>query len=214
MAKGIRGPWGVMLGWIGLLPVCNLHLLIQTQPSVLIFSAEKVMQGEWWRLFTHPLVHVSWYHLCMDALLTTLLWLEWRVSFRGEKLIGLICCWLGSFLVAAACSPLVSQFGYCGLSGLAHGLMLLVARGWLQRSGAQQSTVARLTLAALSLSCLTGLLAKVAVEMHTGAVLLASLHPGDISIPIVEAHFGGVAGAAVYWLGALLHPQSWKHKRV
>ncbi|WP_028580213.1 rhomboid family intramembrane serine protease [Desulfogranum japonicum] len=195
----------IMLMWIGVLLVCNQHLLVPGRSSELIFSIDKVMQGEWWRVFTHPLVHVSWYHLIMDAVATTILWLQWKGVSCASKITGLLCCWLGSLLVATACSPLISQVGYCGLSGLAHGLMLLMVRDWLEQGIVQRRHAgAAVTLLAVSLSSLAVLIGKVGYEMYTGHVLFASLHPGNISIPIVESHFGGVFGAAVFWLGDVI----------
>jgi hypothetical protein len=45
----------------------NLRLFSGTCPVEWIFLPARVASGEWWRVVTHPFVHVSWYHLLLDA---------------------------------------------------------------------------------------------------------------------------------------------------
>src|SRR5207244_6494771 len=47
--------------------VLNAPLLAGSCSNPLIFATAAVRAGEWWRLFTHPFVHVSCYHLIWDA---------------------------------------------------------------------------------------------------------------------------------------------------
>jgi membrane associated rhomboid family serine protease len=44
-------------------------MLAGVSPSLFAYFPGAVQQGEWWRVLTHPFVHVSWYHLrlCVAA---------------------------------------------------------------------------------------------------------------------------------------------------
>jgi len=48
----------LLLNWPLLHGACN---------SAMIFLPSPVRQGEWWRLLTHPFVHVTWFHLLLDG---------------------------------------------------------------------------------------------------------------------------------------------------
>jgi membrane associated rhomboid family serine protease len=42
----------------------------------LIFLPAAVRNGEWWRVLTHPFIHVTWFHLLLDATAFFLLYQE------------------------------------------------------------------------------------------------------------------------------------------
>src|SRR5580765_5697912 len=56
-----------MLVFVALLAVFNFPVLFGRSWSSMMFQSDAVARGEWWRLFTHVFVHVTWYHLLLDA---------------------------------------------------------------------------------------------------------------------------------------------------
>src|SRR5262245_57964872 len=48
----------VALNWSLFQGVCNTRLM---------FMPEAARNGEWWRWFTHPFIHVTWWHLLLDG---------------------------------------------------------------------------------------------------------------------------------------------------
>src|SRR5436309_13300085 len=45
----------------------NLPVLADSFFHSLTFQSDAVRNGQWWRLFTHPFVHLIWYHLLLDG---------------------------------------------------------------------------------------------------------------------------------------------------
>jgi rhomboid family GlyGly-CTERM serine protease len=175
---------------------CNTHLLRGVAPSTFIFRTDNVLAGEWYRLFTHPLVHGSWYHLLLDWLCMILLYQAARTT-TWQKLIALPICTTSSLALSLAESPDIAATGYCGLSGIAHGFMFLVGWLWLfpkekkLRSGWNSERMLGLLFCLVSLG-------KSLWEVHTGQILFADNHAGYLGgVPIVHAHLGGVLGGFV-----------------
>ena len=176
-----------------LIAVLNLPLLTGAFSTQFIFHPDAVGAGEWLRLFTHPFVHVSRYHLALDSLAFFLAYTELKQwSFR-QRVTVMVLAGAGSLLVALAASPLITTHGLCGLSGIAHGLTAVVSLEMLRRSSDSASQWAGL----LCFLCVTG---KSLLELATGNVLFASWHPGWLGTPIAACHAGGVLGAALAWL--------------
>ncbi len=155
---------------------------------------------------SHPFVHVSWYHLLLDGLAASLLWRELPYNSVWEKLFVATGCGLISLFVVILFSQKASLVGYCGLSGVAHGLMTVVGLGMLggrvpikNSQGVMQAVVGWALLLFVSLKSVT--------EVVTGTVIFSQFHGGDLGVPIVHAHLGGVAGGLVmYSLKSILKP--------
>ena len=90
-----------------------------------------VRAGEWWRLVTYPFVHVSWYHLLLDAAAFFTAYVELRHRRGLERLGFVAAAGAGGLLAAWWLAPIVFTRGLCGLSGVAHGLTV----GQLERVG-------------------------------------------------------------------------------
>src|SRR5204863_8756069 len=64
-----------------ILIIANAPLLGGSWRGQVVFFPGAVGSGEWWRVFTHPFVHVSWYHLLLDGAAFLMLYAElggWR----------------------------------------------------------------------------------------------------------------------------------------
>lgn len=176
-----------------IIALLNLPLLAGTFSTEFIFHPGAVEAGEWWRVFTHPFVHLSWYHLALDATAFFLAYVELRQRPFRRRLLLVPAAGGGSLLAALLFSPAVQTLGLCGLSGIAHGLTAVVSLDILRgetdrlvRSGA--------------IACFTIVVGKCILEAITGHVVFESWHLGSLGTPIAVCHAGGVLGALAAWL--------------
>lgn len=176
---------------VALLVLANVPLLGGAWREHLVFFPDRVAAGEWWRVMTHLLAHVSWFHLLLDGGAFVLLYSELR-HWSGVRRLGAVSvCAMGSLLVAML-SPVVSSMGFCGLSGVAHGLMAISAVEMIRRGGK--------TECAAGWCALLIVVGKAFIEAATGQIAFAFLHFGLMGIPIAACHAGGaVAGLAFAW---------------
>jgi rhomboid family GlyGly-CTERM serine protease len=176
-----------------LIALFNLPLLTGVFSTQFIYHPDAVNGGEWWRVLTHPFVHVSTYHLILDALAFFLAYTELQRRRFLERLAFVVAAGAGSLLAALVASPFVAEHGMCGLSGVAHGLTTVVSLEMLCRS---KDPVSRWS----GLFCFVGVLGKSLLELVTGQVLFASWHLGWLGTPIAACHAGGVLGALLIWI--------------
>jgi len=162
----------------------NIHLITGNTAATPVFSPEAVRAGEWWRLILHPFVHVSWYHLALDAGAFFMLYAglgdtrpRFRIFYTG--LCAGFSLWFTLWF-----APQVETFGLCGLSGIAHGLMAVSALEMMDDS--ETCTAGMISLAVLC--------AKVLYETATGRVMLEALYFGMCGTPLTACHAGGVIG--------------------
>ena len=163
-------------------------------PDALIFRPAAVAAGEWWRLLTHAFVHVTWYHLLLDASAFLILLRSLIEPKMFRRLAYVAAGAIGSALFSWWGDPTISVTGLCGLSGVAHGLAAISACEWLTRSSAER----RLGIIALIL-----VVGKAALEVLSGQMLFSSMHFGLLGIPVATAHAGGIIGALLVrlWFG-------------
>jgi rhomboid family GlyGly-CTERM serine protease len=173
-----------------LLLALNLPLWFGGAPWIMVYDAAAIGQGEWWRVFTHPLVHVSLYHLLLDGSAFLMLYGMLEEPRRTRRWAIVVAAGGGS-LAAVSVSGL-SAAGFCGLSGIAHGLMGVVCLDLLDRSDRDQRFAGQLGLALV-----TG---KSMIEGITGRVFLSSLHLGDVGMPLAVCHLGGLIGGVGMYL--------------
>ena len=180
--------------FVFLLVLVNLPLVSGGYTAPFAFHPGLVRHGEWWRVVTHPLAHVTWYHLLLDAVAFLLAYAELGSRRGFERLGFVVAAGTGSLLVAWAASPLVATIGLCGLSGIAHGLTAVVGLEMLRKERDPW-------LRSAGLLCFVAVVAKCLVEAVTGSIAFASWHLGSLGTPIAVSHAGGVLGALVaLWL--------------
>jgi rhomboid family GlyGly-CTERM serine protease len=173
------------------LVLLNLPLLGGRVNTSLIFLPEAVRMGEWWRVLSHPFVHLTWYHFLLDVGAFLLLY-----GGLGEhsplKRIGYVAaCGMGSLVVSTLASPVVHAQGLCGLSGTAHGLMAISALDSIVRAS-HNGKWSRTGVITLGL-----VVAKSVVEVLQGHVFFESLHFGLMGLPVPESHAGGVLSGMI-----------------
>jgi len=177
--------------WTVLIALVNSPLLFGSPCSNLIFVPARVAAGEWWRVLTGFFVHVSWYHLLLDASAFLMLLESLHPIPRMKRLMILAACGLGSL---AASVPVIGADGtLCGLSGIAHGLLAVMALQLIEDTD--------VSLCRAGLLCFTVVLAKCIFEAATGHVLFENMHLGNVASPVAVCHAGGVAGGVLMYAG-------------
>jgi len=182
-----------LLLFTGLLALANLPMLFGSSFQSLAFRPDEVLRGEWWRLFTHPFVHVTWYHLLLDGAAFLSLYSTLAETRLSRRLGYVFAAGAGSLLLSWAAAPDPAN-GLCGLSGIAHGLMAVSAVE-LIIAHAPRSSERRLGWISLGL-----VIGKAAFEALTSRMFLSFLDFGMLGTPVAVSHAGGIIGA----LGAML----------
>jgi membrane associated rhomboid family serine protease len=186
--------WRAEVIGLGLLLIlANLPLWFGRMPALWAFDEEAVGAGQWWRVFTYPLAHVSIYHLLLDGSAFLLGYVELRSWGAARRLCLLSAASAGSLAAAILCSPATAVHGLGGLSGVAHGLAALAG---LQVASEGSGKAMRM---AGSL-CFLGVVGKGILEACRGEVLFAAWHLGWLGVPIAACHAGGILGALSFWL--------------
>ena len=184
----------------------NLPLLHGACAVDMIFLPGRVAAGEWWRVFTHAFVHVSWYHLLLDATAFLMLY-QGLVGRSGFERMGyVLACGAGSLLASLWSAPIIQTHGLCGLSGIAHGLMAISALD--QMNGPTDKTLQRAGAATFII-----VVVKSIIEAATGHIVFESLHFGALGSPVAVCHAGGVLGGLVVMVivqvsGTILAPHT------
>jgi len=172
---------------VPILAALNLHLVVPGVLPPLHFRADLVAAGEWWRLLTHPFVHVSGWHLFLDGAAFLLL----QAGLREPSLLRRLAFAASSAAGALAAAVLLHEetavLGYCGLSGAAHGLMAVSALELaLGRAGAGLRRAGVILLAIVAV--------KSGIEAWTGECVLDFIHMGRMGVPVAISHAGGLVG--------------------
>ena len=179
--------------FILVLVAANIPLLFGRICKPLVFLPAQFADGEWWRLLTFPFVHVSGYHLLLDASAFLLLYHGLQESSARRRILYVVACAAGSLGISLLSNPLSN--GLCGLSGIAHGLMAISALE-LMRSTDR-------TLRNAGIICLLVVSLKSFYEAFTGQIAFNILHLGSIGNAIAICHLGGILGGVSCY--ALLH---------
>ena len=172
------------LNWTVFAGVCNVRL---------IFMPDATTHGEWWRWFTHPLIHVSWWHLFLDGAAFLMLYRDLQEQPWRQRVLFCIGSAVGSLAVCYAADPALSTRGLCGLSGIAHGLMAISALNLMaQRHDKLLFRMGLCSFVLVTVKCL--------IEILTGKMLFTFLYFGMVGEPVAVTHAGGLLGALVIWM--------------
>ena len=176
------------------LALLNFPLLSGGFCESMIFFPQRVAMGEWWRVVSHPFVHLTWYHLLLDAGAFLLLYSGLEEQRPLQRIGYVVACAMGSLLVSTLASPVVQDRGLCGLSGTAHGLMAISALESIKRQSLDGKWC-RAGMISLGI-----VVAKSVIEVLQGHVFFEFLHFGMMGLPIPESHAGGVLSGIVAFL--------------
>jgi len=173
-----------------LLMIANRTLLAGSANDALVYHPFLVGAGEWWRLISYPWVHLSGYHLLLDAGAFYLLYTGLAEKRPGRKLLILSACSAGSLLFGIWRGE-AQTLGLAGLSGIDHGLMAFGALQMVRTAGQRK----------LGLACFSLVMGKSVYELATGKAIFLAFHTDFCGTPIAASHAGGaLAGIVVFWL--------------
>jgi rhomboid family GlyGly-CTERM serine protease len=183
-----------MLGFLALLAVFNVPVLTGSWCHSMVFVPGAVENGQWWRVFTHPFVHVSWYHLLLDGAAFLAVYHSLVEGSVLRRLGYVLAAGVGSLLVSWAVAPGIEISGLCGLSGIAHGLTAVSALEAVvgQATGSTERRIGQ--------ACFLFVVGKAAVEALSGHMFFTFLHFGLMGEPVAVAHAGGVIGGLLAML--------------
>jgi len=181
--------WPELLVFAGLIICFSGSVLFGTFWQAMIFQPAAVTGGEWWRLLTHPFVHVTWYHLLLDASAFLLLYNSLIERKLMRRLAYVITGAAGSLLLSWLAAPAIATSGLCGLSGIAHGLMAVSAVEMLVNHPRRSP---EWRVGVLTLALVVG---KAALEAITGRILFGFLYFGMVGAPVAISHAGGIVGS-------------------
>ncbi len=165
----------------------NWPLFFGGHTDSLAFLPSAIAAGQWWRLLTHPFVHVSWYHLLLDGVAFLVLYNGLRLTTRAERVAVVVASAAGSIIVAWLACPAITTLGLRGLSGIAHGLMAITAIEMIQTRADRNIGIITLAIVVM----------KSAIEAFTGTAVFTGLHFGLLGTPVAVCHAGGVLGGLV-----------------
>jgi len=156
-------------------------------------------------LFTHPFVHVTWYHLLLDGVAFLALYHSLLDRSAIRRLLYVLAAGAGSLVVSCVAAPAISVGGLCGLSGIAHGLMAVSALEMMatQRLGSMERRIGQLGFLLV--------VGKAAAEALSGRMFFTFLHFGLMGDPVAVSHAGGIIGALLAML--LVAPQRLPFRR-
>jgi len=178
--------------FVCVLVILNGPALFGSSWISMTFEKKSVLQGEWWRLFTHPFIHVSWYHLLLDATAFLTLYAGLLEKNLFRRLSYAVAGAAGSLILACTSLTKPDQT-LCGLSGIAHGLMAVSALEMiLDASG--DATTRRVGWLSLIL-----VLGKAMFEAFTGKMFFHFLEFGLLGQPVAISHLGGIVGSVTVW---------------
>jgi rhomboid family GlyGly-CTERM serine protease len=155
------------------------------------FDRFAIAQGEWWRLFTANLVHISWAHLFFDYAGFVVIWYLfqrqttfwqwlWVISISAWA-VGLGLWWFN-----------VQLLYYLGISGVLHGMFVF---------GAMRTMRKDKIFAAFALFLI---ITKLLWEQTQGTLS----NPEMVGAPvIVDAHLYGALGGLAAWIMLMLSAQ-------
>ncbi len=171
-------------GWGLALALCALALLApmlagEAGRELLRYDRSALAAGEWWRLATAHLVHLSWRHALLNVLGLALLWALFARDYTPRQ--WLLILGAAALAIDAGLLLLHSTLDwYVGSSGVLHGALAAGALAHLRRGEADGWL-------------LTGLLAgKLAYEHWAGALPFA----GAVAVVLPAHLYGAVGGAA------------------
>lgn len=179
-SKGFRISWDLWALAL-LLILANFHLITKNPSPGLLFSASAVAGGEWWRIFTYPFVHASFYHLLLDAAAFFTLYTSLADERWPLRMFSLQICSFFSLGAVLLFEPEIYGVGLGGLSGVGHGLMALTSLEMMEKEETFKIGAASFGLVVV----------KSISEILTGRVFFAF---GLCGVPLEMSHAGGVIG--------------------
>jgi rhomboid family GlyGly-CTERM serine protease len=173
--------------WTLLLLLINYPLFYGSINDTLRYLPDSLNQGQWWRIITYPLVHLSWYHFALDAGAFLMLY-QGLFEKRPIRKLALLALCSSTSLILGIWMGAVQAVGLSGLSGIAHGLMAFSSLEALRLHGRSR------LWGFMGLLIVVG---KSLYELAVGHVIFEFMHLGLCGYPVAACHAGGVLGGLI-----------------
>lgn len=170
------------------LVIFNLPLCFGWIEARWMFFPKSSPYSAWWQTLTFAFIHVSWYHLLLDAAAFYFIYKGLAEQGEFRRLLYTAGAAAGTLILPLLFQSERLEQGLCGLSGPAHGLMAVSALELItRRSDTRESR--QIGLWMLGVVC-----GKSLYEAISGHGLFEWLHFGLFAQPISLCHLGGVVG--------------------
>lgn len=196
----IKPKWDLIL-YLILLACANWGLFQNQIATHWYFYPDRVLAGQWYRVWTHAFVHVSWYHLLLDGSAFISLLVMLRQTNVCKRFLYVLGANLGCVLGVCLVLPVSNSRGYAGLSGIAHGLMAVWALECICET--KDRTIRHIGWITLSIVTI-----KALIEASFDQVVFAFMHGSLMGHPVGISHISGIVGAVSAY--ALCHIK-WRH---
>ena len=118
--------WIERIAVLLLVPAVCLSLSLAAVSDLFVYWRIGILHGEYWRLITGNFVHLNWQHASLNLTAWFLVWVYgMRVCGVATWLVSLLLCACGVGVGILSFLPNIEV--YSGLSGVLHGLLILVA---------------------------------------------------------------------------------------
>lgn len=180
--------------YAGLIALVNLPIVFGLGIDSMFYLPVKAFGGQAYRFITHPFAHVTFFHLFLDGTAFFLLYAMLADKSSLRRTCYVIVSAVASLAAVTIKMPSLTSVGYCGLSGIAHGLMAVTSLEMILGTDSD-TTQKRAGMISLAL-----LIAKSVYEMITGKMMFGFIYGGLIGSPVAVSHIGGVIGGSVMYL--------------
>jgi rhomboid family GlyGly-CTERM serine protease len=177
--------------------ICLIVVLVNFQlfephgNQIFYLHIPSILNGEVWRLFTHPFAHMSFYHLATDFVVFLVLFREMKANSKIPIYKIILFCWVVSSLAAVISLPIYGLTTFGGLSGINYGLLIYFC---LHQALANENII--IFRSGCFLIC-NLLILKQILECCFRLSLFQDVHYGYVGTPIIESHSGGMIAGLI-----------------
>ena len=175
------------------LVIVNYQLFFSSSNQQYYLNMQSVKEGMIWQIFTHPLAHLSIYHLATDLIVFILLFTELNELKNISKYKIILTCWVFSSFAAIISLPHYSVSTFGGLSGINYGMLTYICISNIYQK--ENSTYIKFS----SIATLFILIIKQILESSFQNSFFQDFHLGYVGTPIIESHAGGILAAIIYY---------------
>ncbi len=181
----------VLIVFLCVIAITNFQLLYTNDNYQYCLHVPSILEGEIWRILSHPFAHLSFYHLTTDVLVFLVLFRELKCYGKTPIYFLILVCWVVSSFSAMVSLPVygISTFG--GLSGINYGLLMYYCMHQALTLGGKKIQIGFFLISVLLL--ISQILAGV-FQMN----LFENVHYGYVGRPILESHGGGILAGLIF----------------
>jgi rhomboid family GlyGly-CTERM serine protease len=166
--------------------LCGVATVVFFVPALgdaTIYDRNAILNGEWWRLITGNLVHLSLTHFAYD--LVALLIVGTIIEVRGDRNLWIVYCMAGTVIGLAVYMTSPELRFYGGLSGITSAALVYLGLDGLRQTGSWRW---------LSVFVLGFVTIKTGIELVSGTSFLFLSGP-QLFVPVPVSHLAGACSA-------------------